>query len=843
MITLADQNVKMKAKGDSSSYTEALEKMIEVNNRLEESLNGVMKSVSAVNEAYKSSVQSSKETSKTVNNIVKNINKSSSETIDTDFKQVETKAKQSASNVASYIKNLISKTSGELVNKVTGSKTAASITSKITESALKYISKSSSKGGTSSVSASAGALIPAAGASGSSGAAGAGAAGAAALGPILLVAAAVIAKLAITAGIIKKLNDLGSKGYDTTMSMTRAYKELGEAADYGLGYAVKLSEDLGQSLDVTLDKLARVSKEMRHLGMTSRQAGNVAVTSEGLSQNIAYAFGISDVDKVREQFLDALSGGSGLEFAGAFTGDSVMAAWLAQTKGINMYTSQISEAQMAAYRLEKIVSDLGNVSLSTGETLTNLNINLDSTWARNQQISNQLESTRKKWEALMIPVYKLGVAIKSFIVDKLYSATNAVLGLLGKEQLSLSEDVLVDQKALNSVYDLNAAYSQTGEAIKAAKGQLLAFDELISLTASDTLNPEEGLDFANNSKLTGLGFSLDEAIEKGVPQVKKLKGLINDMDIQLATSGYKLKSIWDSLDDTARSEKWVDFAIRFAELGEDIPDWLKDFGGGKYYETWVKINAALESGDKQALENLLEDLHDSGIYSFDAVIKAAIEAADKGYKGSLDDLLHDRALKRTIDLSIKVLLGAFIGSLIGRILLGEPGAVIGAAIGIGLNLDSAKEAISGLISELKRRIKNWWEGLFNYSPKGESFTSERGYKHKSGRYITSPSYGERNFASGGIALRPMTARLGEAGYPELVQPLGGPKSREFYDTISEAVKGSGALPSGNTSINVTIPVSNMFATNYELRQLSDIMADYLAEALRNRGALDSGVIM
>ena len=108
---------------------------------------------------------------------------------------------------------------------------------------------------------------------------------------------------------------------------------------------------------------------------------------------------------------------------------------------------------------------------------------------------------------------------------------------------------------------------------------------------------------------------------------------------------------------------------------------------------------------------------------------------------------------------------------------------------------------------------------------------------------TNISPGVRHLASGGVALKPTVAEIAEGGYPEMVQPLGGPAAQQFYQNIADVVRSSGASNGNPTTINVTIPVANMFATNYELKQLSDIMADYLAEALRNRGALDSGVVV
>lgn len=676
---------------------------------------------------------------------------------------------------------------------------------------------------------------------------------------------AIIHFLKIAGGItavvlaLRAMDKAGKQGNQTLHSMTRSYKELGDGADYALMYAKRLNDDLGQGLDVTLEKLAKVSTQLRSIGMNTLQSTNAAVTSEGLSQRIAFAWQIEDVDQVREAFMDAMSGGSGLEFTGVNTSDAVMAAWLAQTKGVNMYSVAISEAQMQAYRLEKIVQDLGRVSTTTGETLTTLNIDLDSTWAKNQQMAGQLDETRKKWEALMVPIYKVGVAIKSWIVDALYNASNAILWLLGKETLKLSEDLKVDESALSSVQDLNAEYSQVGETIKAAKAQLLSFDELVSLNAVQTLAPSDSLDFANNADLTGLGTTLQDAIDYGVQGSEKLKLNIENADIAMAGSVNKLKEIWDSMSDEEKRQHWIDFGIRLSELGyseEDFPDWLKEFDEGKQYDIWTRINAAMRSDDPEELKELLKELNDQGIHEFDALIQAAIQYKEGGGTAkSLGDMILEQKHEILLEVGVKLALGALAGTIIGAIIGGPVGAIVGLGAGLLIEaifnwseirskwgefwswLTEGFNNVIGWISDGLASIGSWISGLTSF---GEKVHYD--WQDKNHRATVVEGSNIRGFATGGVALSPMVAQVAEGGYPEMIQPLGGPVAEGFYNSVADAVASKMQSAPSNTTINVTIPISNMFASNYELKQLSETMADYLAEALRNRGELTLGTV-
>lgn len=792
--------------------------------------------------------------------------------------------------ISGGIEDAISRASGSAASEASGSSAIGGITRniisnnvlpKLKSQASKLFSKRAASGAAASgAAASSGAesgamlALPAPGASSAStGAAASGAlsAGATSAGALAKAAGAAGIAVSILAVSVMVLNNQSKKAYKTTQSMTKSYKELGSAADYALVYSKRLNDQLGQSLDITLEKLSKVVVEMRKLGMTTKQAMEASTQVDALSRNIAAAWNIDDIDSVRDEFLSAMAGTGGLEFTGVDTSDAVMAAWIANTKGVNMYSTEISDAQMQAYRLEKIVQDLNGVTLTTGESLVNMKINLDSTWAQNQKIVNQMNDIQKKWQAMTSGIYEVSVQIKAKIVDMLWIATNAILELFGKEKLKLDTGNIIEPSSLEKINDMNAGLHKTGDEIKAAKSQLLSFDELISLSAVKTLDSSTSIDFGNTAELSNTGVSVSDGIDKGIEGAKSLKDYISQQDIYTATTAKQLKEIWDGMDEAERNQYWTDFATRFASLGLEFPDWLKEFDGGKKLAIWNQINQMMADGDVQGLQKLMDDLNAEGDHTFDLTIKAGMAGAASGFT-SLEDFFKALEMKREAQVLLSVITGALASFAIGAMLFGPIGAAVGLYGYIALNTDKAKEALGILTSWFGDKLSNVWNSIVE-KIKTEGITgavyqsylaaktigggtydylgNEVDTGEKLGlldrlKYLSSSIYSSKHthMAAGGVALRPTTALIAEGGYPEMVQPLGGPAAQQFYENVAKYLASSNdGYGNQPTSITVNIPVSNMFATNYELRQLSDIIADYLAEALRNRGALNSGVVM
>lgn len=780
-------------------------------------------------------------------------------------RETKKKADSLKAIISGGIEDIISKASGSAASEASGSSAIGGITRnivsnsvlpKLKSQASKLFSKRAASGTAASGAAGAGAgvlALPAAGASSASagaatGAAASGAAtsGAAALGVVGIAVAVLAASLVV-------LTNQSKKAYKTTQLMTKSYKELGSAADYALVYSKKLNDQLGQSLDVTLAKLSQVVIEMRKLGMTTKQAMEASTQVDALSRNIAAAWNIDDIESVREEFLSAMAGTGGLEFTGVDTSDAVMAAWIANTKGVNMYSTEISDAQMQAYRLEKIVQDLNNVTLTTGESLVNMQINLDSTWAQNQKIVNQMDDIQKKWQAMTSGIYEVSVQIKAKIVDMLWVATNAILELFGKEKLKLDTGNIIEPSSLEKINDMNAGLHKTGDEIKAAKSQLLSFDELISLSAVKTLDNKASIDFGNTAELSNTGVSVADGIEKGVKGAKSLHDYITQQDIYAATTAEQLKEIWDGMDEASKNQYWEQFAMKFDAMGQELPDWLKNFDSGKKLAIWNQIKELMADKDVEGLKKLMDDLHADGDYTFDLAIQGHMDAALAGYD-TFQKYIESLEKKRTMEIVVKALLGALGLSLLGLALTGPIGALITIGAVLALGIDGALETLSNLVSTFAGWIADAWNASPWSSKKSEpvSNTDSADAYPTSNRTLIqrmldskAEKYGVATpFASGGVALRPTTALIAEGGYPEMVQPLGGPAAQQFYENVAKYLASSNdGYGNQPTSITVNIPVSNMFATNYELRQLSDIIADYLAEALRNRGALNSGVVM
>lgn len=384
-------------------------------------------------------------------------------------------------------------------------------------------------------------------------------AGKANIGILLKSIGVLTALTAVTAGFYKA----GQSGYAQSMQMSRSLTQLGDSAKYAMGYAKDLNSTLGTNLDKTLNSLAQVVTQLNAIGFSTEQASTVAVNASDLSEKLARIYGEIPAD-VNEKIVSSITSGTNdLMGYGVNTSDEVMAAWIANTKGINMYATQISEAQMAAYRYEKTMQDLSDV--------VNYNGNIaDNTWSRYLDAMNKLENVGTRLKKMLIPVFEEIVGWLDSAVNKLSQFMSAI-GLTSDLTTETSDLAERSTDYTSTVSDANVKLKKQGELLKAnaqAAGKF-PFDKWNQLDSLKQLDTEDTLDFGaiDANKGTEVGD------KTGTKIVESIKDKVSDGDITKALAGdlSDATDMWEKLlktDLLSAIQYADDFANKFLNAGD-----------------------------------------------------------------------------------------------------------------------------------------------------------------------------------------------------------------------------------------------------------------------------------
>ena len=413
---------------------------------------------------------------------------------------------------------------------------------------------------------------------------------------VLLKSIGIISALtAVTAGFYKA----GQSGYAQSMQMSRSLTQLGDSAKYAMGYAKDLNSTLGTNLDKTLNSLAQVVTQLNAIGFSTEQASTVAVNASDLSEKLARIYGEIPAD-VNEKIVSSITSGTNdLMGYGVNTSDEVMAAWIANTKGINMYATQISDAQMAAYRYEKTMLDLSDV--------VNYNGNIaDNTWSKYLESMEKIESIGLRLKKMLIPVFS---EIVDWI-DKAVTGFNKFLIALGlTDELVTDESDLAERSAdyTSTVSDANVKLKKQGELLKAnaqAAGKF-PFDKWNQLDSIKQLDTADTLDFG------AIKPNIDnEEVKKAAEDAADTaKEELSNADIEKALAGdlSEATEMWKKLlktDLLSAIQYADDFANKFLNAGDyanffdaELLDILGDITG---------INAILDIMDGNIKDGVAE---------------------------------------------------------------------------------------------------------------------------------------------------------------------------------------------------------------------------------------------
>lgn len=834
---------------------EAVKRIIEVNKQLKTSIDSSKESLDAMNEAYKEAVKNSLAYEKIVEKINKNINKKMFTQLPVEAKEqsihntpntprtpdkpkdVKKETRQTKDNMDKFLTNRASGMIGGALGKVSGSKALGGAFSTLmnrTLSSMKLLDGAKMSSGLLKTS---------------------------------------LGVLGLTAAFIG-MNKAGEEGYKRQVDMSNSLRQLGDGANYALGYSKKLNDELGRSMADTLNGLAKMATGFQSMGYNGKASAQASSAINEMGTRIALNIGVSDPEGVKQVINDVYdtvqNGSDAAAKYGLQAGESVMAGWLSAKHGVNMYAVSVSEAQMANYRLAKLEQETTKMYSNSADVK-------NSAAAKQLRTQYMLAEMGAKLQAIFVPVYQLFVEIGYELTNVIFGAVNSILKLMGKEQLTVAKDIKgVNQNMVNSIQNQNAAYTKQGEILEKNKGSLYGWDELN--------NMNNALLQLDNSALEGdlkdLGIN-DDNVDMN------LKPTIDDSDVPdylknddekeikariAVADDEELKEMWDKMDLLQKGENGMEVAVRFMQLG-DLPKALEallygsiaDFLGLTTIKDFIKLINSKNTWE--FMENGLSLLTDGSktlLFLFGGwkgkIAAAAGELTEFAWGGGglgkvmgmvSSMLVMFGGWKGAIAAAFITLIpfAAKLGEMLGKLANSKLNDMFGSQ-GVWGDLQSwdARTAANMQYGEGTEAAKQQYYKNMNEKFKGKDIKNYEGTGTiNSGKANDlAPKFEQRiagEYAQGGGFSNPTIGLIGEGAYNEIVQPVDGPIGEGFKNDIaSKVVNSLGDSGTGdNLVINNTIGQGGIIiASRQQLKELWGELAPFMYEDLKNRGVATRG---
>lgn len=657
----------------------------------------------------------------------------------------------------------------------------------------------------------------------------------------------VTAGITLLASAIAGLSAVGSAGYKANIQLKNSLTQLGDGAEYAYGYAKKLNEELNVPLNRSIGNISALAANLKGAGgFSSQGASNMATQSYDLSYKLGLGYGIDPEQVYQEMQRAIINGENSLLQYNVQVSDEVLAGWLAATRGINMYATELSEGAKQAYRYQYIQVQLADV-INNKQDLTN------STFARQLEIMNKLEEMGLKLKALFMPLFEWLVTNVKTLVDTLFDGVNTILGLLGKDKIEYQVTGLLDRNKdiVAAVDNQNAAYRKQGELLKKNAKQRLPFDEWISLEALQQLNEdlEKNTDltgtFGENSGVTGekdlskLGLSAEEQKRRQIQDFLKNASAKEIETVIKTTDKDGLLDLWDNFNFIQKGMYGTDMAVRLFQEGEI----------GKGLEALLFGTVGSFTG----IEALKELATGDYIGAIDSGAKTALFWFG-GWKGKIAAAagqLVDVSLK-TVGVSDDMAELSSIVSMIGIMIGGWPG-LLTAALAVLVPLAAKLGETLGLMANMKMNetfgSEGKWGSLQSWDSrtaanmtygKGTAEAEAEYYKlmhNKFGATANIPKY-----ASGGIALSPQLAEIGHGR--EAVIPLDSVEGMQFTRDLAQSISESDTRDVYNDATRngytINYNPGMVIASQYSIRQFAEQIRNIILDIDRMEGGAFSG---
>lgn len=695
--------------------------------------------------------------------------------------------------------------------------------------------------------------------------------------------------LGVTAliGALTGLSALGASAYKSNIQLKNSLTQLGDGADYAFGYAKKLNEELNVPLRRSINNISALAASLKGAGGFSNQgASNIATQAYDLSYKLGLGYGI-DPEAVYQDMQNAiLNGENSLLQFNVQVSDEVLAGWLAATKGINMYATELSEGAKQAYRYQYIQIQLADV-INNKQDLTN------STFARQLEIMNKLEDMGLKLKALFMPLFEWLVDNVKTVVDTVFNGINSILKLVGKDPIQYETKGLLNrnQDILSAIDNQNAAYRKQGELLKKNANQRLPFDEWISLEALQQLNE----DLEKNTALTenfgensGLEGSTDTSgLTEAERKAKRIQDFIDDASSKEISTYIKttdkdgLMDLWDNFNFVEKGMYGTELGIQLIQKGEISKGIEALLYGAVGSFTGIEAIKDLLAGDYLgALNNGAQAI--SFVFGgwkgkVGAVVGELLEVS-LGLLDVDDGLVNILSLVGTILTTLLGWKGAILAALtaLGGFIGFKAGEAIGNAIYKDSDMNdknSKKTQFAHLAARFGKNEESYYREQIELNDKkiqqtgvGEMYIRDYEnpydykvkitdiYDYSTGKIKDDlsnvPKYNMKDssiadipkYASGGIALSPQLAEIGHGR--EAVIPLDSAEGMQFTRDLAANISENSDRDIYNDAsrpgVIVEINAGTVVASEYSVRQFAERIRNAILDIDRMEGGAFSG---
>ena len=694
---------------------------------------------------------------------------------------------------------------------------------------------------------------------------------------------AAIGKLATTLGkfgpyvavilaVGAAIGQLAVKGYDAfkrTQELKAGFDNLGKSADIAYNYISKLNNaDVGNIYSAA-KSISQFTTGSLAKGVGASQSAEMGTQLYNLALDIQASRDFTvPVEQVYNDLVNAVQNGTddAVKY-GIQASDRFVKAWTKNTKGIDLFSVEVSDARMQSERFNAVINQ--GIQYS-GKYASKL----DTVGGKTQTLKDEFSNIASDFDRIFKPLLNGVLTIITPIVQGFGDMVEGLADFIDRsENFVAGKGFTKSEKAASGLTDeinkQNEALIKEGELIEKTKNALFGFDRLNVLGTFENSETSldkytGGVDGVSNKNNFGVIFPPSGGGGGNLPGPSAQATV--PMTVPVPEFAYATESAYafaDAIENAyAKSE----------ELSRSL-----DTVGNKSISPNVETNSIVDADVKtRGLNNVLVNV---GNYVAKPIIDtASVLTGNKALDIVLNKLLNvnSTVAKPIID-TVSILTGYKAVEILFNLLsklgksstkteidssdakvaskniqtaqtdystfgysamrvwdkvsptlmtLGKIMVTVGA---VGLGASAISAAGSSIISALGSTITS-------VGAKAVGFASKLGTV---GGMSGALAFGGAN-ANGGITTRASLSVIGEAG-TEAVVPLQGYRGREALKLIADAANDGDEDAGKVTNYNININASNIIEDEYTTRKFARKIANNISEVNNSDGNIDIGL--